>query len=283
MSIILEGMTKAKQAQYNEAAGAKYWTYNRSGKKTIVAVHGLRGTHHGLQFIAASLPEYKFIIPDLPGFGLSPALETTHSTEQYVDWLESFMKDLNLREKPILLGHSFGSIIASHFASKNPSKIEKLILINPIAKHGRTVGSSLARGYYGLGSILPGRVGDKLLRSRLVTRLTTISMLTTRKRELKRRVYEQHFAYFATFAHKHSVNQSFKATMKDSVIDVAERLSMPVLLIVGAKDRFMPLEGQEELYKQLPDARLAIVGGTGHLVHYETPEKAAQAIHQFVD
>jgi pimeloyl-ACP methyl ester carboxylesterase len=31
-------------------------------------IHGFRGDHHGLQLFADALPEYRVIIPDLPGF-----------------------------------------------------------------------------------------------------------------------------------------------------------------------------------------------------------------------
>lgn len=266
----------------NKAAGAKYWIYNPSGQKTIVAVHGLRGTHHGLQFIADALPQYRFIIPDLPGFGESKPFKTAHNENNFAQWLDTFITELKLPEAPVLLGHSFGSIVASRFAAENPNKISKLILINPISEHGNVLGGLSAKGYYKLGSLLPESAGTKLLKSRTVTRLMSIGMTTSKRPELRQRVHEQHFAYFATFANRRSVHETFNAAMSGSVLLVASRLSMPVLLIVGAKDRFVPLKGQTKLHDQLTNSDLQIIPSVGHLIHYETPEAAAKMIANFI-
>lgn len=265
------------------AAGAKYWIYNPDGQKTIVAVHGLRGTHHGLQFIARALPQYRFIIPDLPGFGESKPLKDTHNVQNFTEWLDRFIAELKLSESPILLGHSFGSIVASHFAAEHPNAISKLILINPISKHGNILGGLSAKGYYKLGNVLPERIGTKLLRSRTVTRFMSYAMVSSRHADLRRRAHEQHFAYFATFANRRSVHETFNATMSGSVLQVANKLPMPVLLIAGEKDKFVPLKGQATLHTQIPNADLQVIPNVGHLIHYETPEAAAEMITKFID
>ncbi len=265
------------------AAGAKYWVYNPEAQQTIIAVHGLRGTHHGLEFIAKQLPQYRWIIPDLPGFGTSKPLDTEHDIAGYSQWLDRFFDELSLKAPVVLLGHSFGSLLASDFATKHPGRIAKLILINPISVHGNPLGGLLAKGYYLTAQLLPHAVGDKLLRSKLITRLMTVNILTTADKNLKKRVYEQHFAYFATFANRVSVHQTFRATMSRSVLEYAHRLSMPTLLIVGTKDTFVPLKGQQKLHQTIADSQLHSIRGVGHLVHYETPEIAAKKIAAFVN
>jgi pimeloyl-ACP methyl ester carboxylesterase len=37
------------------------------------------------------------------------------------------------------------------------------------------------------------------------------------------------------------------------------------------------------LQREFPDARLRVLGGVGHLIHYEVPELAADAIRDFLD
>ena len=49
-----------------------WWEYGDPGSPTIVLVHGFRGDHHGLEPVVAKLPGYRFIAPDLPGFGDTP-------------------------------------------------------------------------------------------------------------------------------------------------------------------------------------------------------------------
>jgi pimeloyl-ACP methyl ester carboxylesterase len=52
---------------------------------------------------------YKFIVPDLPGFGLSDDPSGPWNVDDYADWTVNFLKALGLENKEIfLVGHSFG-------------------------------------------------------------------------------------------------------------------------------------------------------------------------------
>ncbi len=64
--------------------------------------------------------------------------------------------------------------------------------------------------------------------------------------------------------------------------DVAGRIEQPVLLVAGERDEIAPLAGQFALLDTFPDARLDVIPGVGHLIHYETPDAAAHAIRAFV-
>src|SRR5690606_31255495 len=110
-----------------------YWVYNPTGKQTIVMIHGFRGDRHGLEDIVAELPKkYRVIVPDLPGFGESPELPDKHDIESYTKFLHDFIAKVT-DQPPVLLGHSFGSIITAHYAAQQSQAITKLILVNPIA------------------------------------------------------------------------------------------------------------------------------------------------------
>lgn len=56
----------------------------------------------------------------------------------------------------------------------------------------------------------------------------------------------------------------------------------PVLLIHGAKDSAIPLAWAREAAGWLPDARLEVLTGLGHLAHEEAPEQAAALITAFL-
>src|SRR5438477_13163780 len=112
----------------------RYWVYNKDKPHTIIMVHGFRGTHHGLQDIIRALPEYRIVIPDLPGFGDStPMTGQKHDIAGYSTFVIEFARQMKLDRKPALLGHSFGSIVASHVAASEPQLFDKLILVNAIA------------------------------------------------------------------------------------------------------------------------------------------------------
>src|SRR5690554_3021439 len=69
-----------------------YWDYGPSdADTTILAVHGFRGEHHGLEPVVAFLPGIRVIMPDLPGFGESPPLPgRAHDLAAYARWLIDF-------------------------------------------------------------------------------------------------------------------------------------------------------------------------------------------------
>ena len=101
-------------------------------KPTIIMIHGFRGTHHGLARIAEELGDhYHLIIPDIPGFGEGETLDA-YTLDNYVMWLHRFITRQKLNQPPILLGHSFGSIVTAAYAAHYPETIQKLILVNPI-------------------------------------------------------------------------------------------------------------------------------------------------------
>ena len=76
--------------------------------------------------------------------------------------------------------------------------------------------------------------------------------------------------------------QAFKASVGSNVTEVATELTLPVLLIAGEKDEIAMLADQHKLAALLPDGRLEVIPGVGHLIHYETPEPAARYIRRFL-
>jgi len=262
-----------------------YWTYGDAKKPVLVMIHGFRGTHHGLELIAHDLKDFYVIVPDLPGFGESAPLKT-HDIEGYVAFLSEFIQSLGLNQPPVLLGHSFGSIIASHFAAEHSSTISNLILINPIgapALEGpKAAMTKLAIFYYWLGRKLPQRASHTWLSAKPIVMGMSITMAKTKDKTLRRYIHGQHLSHFSSFANPEVVAEAFKASVSHTVREKAEHITTPTLLIVGEKDDITPLAMQQELHKMTPNSELFIIEKVGHLIHYETPAQAAKAITAFL-
>lgn len=267
-----------------------YWEYGGpSAVGTIVMIHGFRGDHHGLEAIIASLGGRHVIAPDLPGFGKSAAFEDrAHDIAGYAAWLGEFVSALGLEGPVTLLGHSFGSIVvaaalAGGLVAPAPGHV---VLINPIGQNAlrgpRAIGTALAVFYYWLGRVLPERLGQAWLRSRLIVRVMSAAMAKTRDRQLRAWIHEQHDAYFSSFANRTQLLEAFRASVSHDVSEFAASVTAPTLLIAAAQDDVTPLSAQRRLAALFPDARLEVIEGVGHLVHYETPLIAADLITRFV-
>lgn len=264
-----------------------YWEYNETKKTVIVMIHGFRGTHHGLKKIIEALSQYHIIVPDLPGFGDSMPLQgQTHSLENYSSFVNEFIGMLQLNKTPVILGHSFGSIVAAHFAAKYPKKLQKLILVNPIgapALQGpRAVLTRLAIMYYWLGKKLPTKAAHKWLATPLIVKIMSVTMAKTTDKQLLTYIHDQHLKHFSTFTNPTVVAEAFRTSVSHDVSYIASQLKIPTLLIAGEKDDITPVEKQELLAAKNPLLELKVIPDVGHLIHYETPKSAATLITQFV-
>lgn len=262
-----------------------YWVYGPSdAETTIVAVHGFRGEHHGLEPVVAHLPEIRVISPDLPGFGETPPLpDSRHDIEAYAGWLRSFVAAV--APGAVILGHSFGSIVvAAAVAGGLPTR--RVILVNPIgapALEGpRGILTRLAMFYYWAGARLPKGAGDALLRNALIVRLMSESMAKTKDAGLRRFIHDQHDTYFSRFADRDMLHDAFVASVSNDVRAYAPRIGQPTLLVAAQRDDITPIEAERRLATMFTHATLVEIPDVGHLIHYETPAAAADAIRRFL-
>ena len=262
----------------------RYWEYGTPGAgPTIVVVHGYRGDHHGLEPVVNLLPDLHIVSPDLPGFGDStPMTDIPHSIAGYGNWLRAFVGALGLPADPILLGHSFGTIVVAH-AVADGLPARAVILVNPIADDpSKVAGIGATRFFYAVARRLPERAARAWLANPLVVQGMSVKLAKTRDRDVRRFIHGQHHAYFSRFGSRTSIVEGFDASLSTTVAAVAERIAQPVLLVAGERDEVAPLAGQFALLDAFPDARLDVIPGVGHLIHYETPAAAAHAIRAFV-
>ena len=264
----------------------RYWEYGpESADITIIAVHGYRGDHHGLDPVVAHLLGLRIISPDLPGFGDSgPLMDRPHDIAGYTAWLKDFVAVLGV-DRPVILGHSFGSIVVAS-AVASGLEASKVILVNPIAAPAlsgpKGILSRLTLLYYRLGRALPEKAGTALLSNWLVVHFMSLLLAQTKDAELRRWIHDQHHTYFSKYASRDSVVEGFEASISADVSEYAAAIEEPTLLVGADRDPITTVAAQERLRDLFPDARLIILKGVGHLVHYERPREAAQAIVDFL-
>ena len=102
-------------------------------KGTIIAIHGLTGTHKNMHYYAEKFKgEYRFIAVDLRGRGNSAETDTEPSIFKHAEDILGLIHELKI-ENPILLGYSMGGFISAIVASKLKST-QAVILLDGAAK-----------------------------------------------------------------------------------------------------------------------------------------------------
>lgn len=271
-----------------DAGGVRtvYWEYGPADADvTIVAVHGFRGDHHGLEPVVAHLPNVRWLVPDLPGFGETPPVAgREHDLGTFAAWIADFVQ--LVAPGAIVLGHSFGSIIAAAAVARDLS-VPQLILVNPIAAPAlegpRGVLTRLAVFYYWLGARLPRRIGTWLLRTKAIVRIMSIAMAKTSDRSLRRWIHDQHDRFFSRFSDRETLRQTFVTSVSYDVREFAGAIDVPTLLVAAVQDDVTPIAAERALVGLVADAQLVEIDGVGHLIHYERPGEAAAAIRGFIE
>jgi proline iminopeptidase len=108
-------------------------TMGDEDKPVIIALHGgPGGDYRNLLPIAPLADDYHLVFYDQRMTGLSSReFDGTLDLKSFFDDLDTFVDHFGKGKKVILLGHSWGAMMASGYVGMHPEKIEKIVMIEP--------------------------------------------------------------------------------------------------------------------------------------------------------
>lgn len=188
---------------------------------------------------------------DLPGFGDSEKPSHVFNVEELADVLADWMNAAGI-ERAVLVGHSFGSQIVAEFALRHAEKIERAVLAAPtFDRH--------ARGFF--------RNFWRLLRN---ARNEPFSLVLLAVK-----------SYFKFGFRREARTLQF--ALRDRIEEKLPRIRIPSLVVRGELDTVVPQRWAEEVAALLPNGKLVVIAGGTHGVNYNSPQKFAAAICEFLD
>ena len=261
--------------------------------RTVVLLHGKnfcgatwKGTIEEL-----TRAGYRVIAPDQVGFCASTKPEGYQfSFHQLAANTKGLLDSLNV-EKPVIMGHSMGGMLASRYALEYPTATEKLVMVNPIGLEDWK-----AKG-------VPYATIDAMYEGELETTFDKIKNYQLKfyyndewKPEYDIWVDMQAGLYNGPGKEIVAYNQAQTSEMvfTQPVVYEFEAIKVPTLLLIGTNDKTAPganrapkeiaetLGNYAELgkatAKAIPNAELIEFDGLGHSPQVESPEEFHKAL-----
>ena len=235
----------------------------------LLFLHGAGGLLDDEPLLEQLSARYRVLAPEWPGYGEEASEDAIEDMLDFALHGWDVASALGL-ERPHLMGHSMGGMIAAEMACLAPAEVQKLVLLAPaglwLDEH--PIPDLFATLPFELAQLLfhdPAR-GVKLLTGGVdfndMDALQTFLVRNARRlgtagkilfpipnRRLAKRLYRQ---------------------------------TAPTLVLWGADDRFIPPVYAERWKELLPDAEVVSIERAGHMLPYEQPEACADAIARFL-
>lgn len=271
--------------QFVEVDGVRLHFVERGhGGDTVVLLHGNGVTlqdYEASSVLDLAAGKHRVIAFDRPGFGYSERPRTTVWTPSHqAALILQALKELGI-EKAVVVGHSWGTLVALAMAVQDPAAVKGLVLLS---------------GYY-YGTARPDVVPMSAPAIPLLGDIMahTISPIAGRLMTPPAARASFHPApvsdKFARFPVGLTLRPSqIRATAADTAMMVPaaielsrhySAISVPVIAMAGEGDLIAHKNKHaERLVTDIPDSELRVVRGQGHLFHYAVPEQVVAAIEQ---
>lgn len=158
----------------------------------------------------------------------------------YVESILSIVEHYKMSDI-ILVGHSFGGRVAIKFASKHSYLLEKMVLVDSAG-----IKPKRKLNYY-----------LKIFRHKLLNCFNIA-----------------HTAGSSDYRKLNQVSkQTFKNIINEDLTNLTKKITLPVLIFWGGKDKETPIYMARKLYKNLADSTLIVFKNVGHYSYIERPNE----------
>lgn len=252
----------------------------------LLLVHGIGDSAATWSRVIPLLAKnFTVIAPDLLGHGGSDKPRADYSIGGFANGLRDLLAVLDI-DRVTVVGHSLGGGIAMQFAYQYPELVGRLVLVSsgglgsevtPLLRVAALPGASTAIGLtlspvarqgISVGTWLGARLGA----------IAADDAVELRRIWLGLRDRSTRAAFLRTLRGVIDVRGQ-TISSRDRVYLTA---GVPTLLVWGDRDPVLPVAHVTAVADALPDARIEIVRGAGHVPHRYDPTRFAQAVTDFV-
>ncbi|AFZ49690.1 alpha/beta fold hydrolase [Dactylococcopsis salina] len=268
------------------------YTYLRAKRETgknppLVLLHGFGAAighwRHNLPILSETHTAYAI---DWLGFGASRKAVTRYSMDFWSDQLYHFWRTV-INSPAIFIGNSLGSLIGLTAASRYPEMAQGLILINlpDTAARSEILPPTVQKLVNGVESLFSApwllRGLFPILRSRsVIRRWAKLAYPNVPNLD------EELVTILCTPPRDQCASDAFVALVKSAlnphfappVKQLLPHLTIPILLLWGERDRFIPPQLARSFVDLNPNLELVMLPKLGHCPHDESPQQFHRVI-----
>lgn len=234
----------------------------------VVFLHAFALDHRVWLPVAEKMKENaRVILPDLRGHGRSPAPQVNYTMRGMAEDIVKVMDDLSI-EKAFLAGNSMGGYVSLAFARHFPDRLAGLALVashvyaDPAEKKASRLDDMEKLKKVPVSEVL----------SAMPERLSRIPRVVKFCREIIR-VNNPNGMIGALAAMAERPDMS----------DIFEVLSVPVLIIAGQEDQFIPIEQSRRMTELMKKPSLVEIPEAGHLPMLDQPQLSYRTLRYFLN
>jgi sigma-B regulation protein RsbQ len=246
------------------------WAVTRvgDGPPDALLVHGFQNDHHAWDPLGMALAAtgHSLVLVDLPGCGESPAPPTWERgtiAELAADLIA--LTEQEPTPAPVLIGHSLGAAIALQMALDRPESTSGLVLFAPASTRGLDF---VAADHF-----------DRLAHPTADDQRALLRLAFAEPPEAA--ILATFEATVAAADARHI--EGAARSMRD--FDIEGRLGTidaPSLVIVGDRDRHVPLRNHLATWAGLRRAGLHVMHGVGHVPFWEDQATSIELVRRFL-
>ncbi len=244
-----------------------------SDGKPLLLINGL-GAHTAMWApLEQVLQGYRIIEFDLPGAGQSEIPARPISMKGLAQLALAVMNRFGLAQTDVL-GYSMGGMVAQQLAADVPRRVRRLVLVATTPGVGAVQPSLIPM----LNIVTPARYSSTTLWSSTIGSL--VGGRARYDKEWLRQQAALRFEYRPTWRGYLGQMRSMSGW---SSLPLLSRITSPTLVVTGDDDPLTPLANSAMMTHGLPQARLVVLAGEGHLVVMDPESQGHHAIRDFLD
>jgi haloalkane dehalogenase len=259
------------------AAGLAYREAGPSDGPVALLLHGYPESSYMWREVLPALAGagWRAVAPDLAGMGDSPP-DPPGTWERHGDSIERFRTELGI-ERCVPVLHDWGGLIGLRWACEHPDAVDALVIsASGFFPDGKWHGFAQAMR-------TPG-AGEQFVAG--ATREAFAEMLAQLSGSIDDAAIDEYWKCFGDEDRRRGQLEFYRSMDFERIAPYEGRLAalgVPVLLLFGGEDPFVPTATAHRFERELPDTHLVLVDEAGHFLWEDEPERCVEALSGFLE